>query len=219
MKTNQLKERLEELGISQYKLAKKLDIAPTTVNQWFARDSISEQNLVKVCRVLKIEISDFLPYYNESVTMDNINKENNIVYIPRYKNVTASAGNGNYIDNVDSFEEDEPLPVLRQDLPSNRSLESYEAIKVKGKSMLPTFMPNDWVVFDRAINYYNGDGLYVLNYAGNLLIKRLQYIMSSNSIEIISDNNEYSNYLINLTDNQENLKIIGSVVMRSINEA
>jgi phage repressor protein C with HTH and peptisase S24 domain len=219
MKTNQLKERLEELGISQYKLAKKLDIAPTTVNQWFARDSISEQNLVKVCRVLKIEISDFLPYYNESMTMDNINKENNIVYIPRYKNVTASAGNGNYIDNVDSFEEDEPLPVLRQDLPSNRSLESYEAIKVKGKSMLPTFMPNDWVVFDRAINYYNGDGLYVLNYAGNLLIKRLQYIMSSNSIEIISDNNEYSNYLINLTDNQENLKIIGSVVMRSINEA
>ena len=223
MKTAKLKEKLDDLGITQYKLAKKLSLAPTTVNQWFARDSIKDSHLINICNMFNFDITDFIPTYNKEERKENMNiiqeKDNSkIIYIHRYKNISASAGEGEYIDGIDEFEEDEPIPILRTDLPSGRNPNNFEAIKVKGTSMLPTFMPSDWVLFDRATNFYDGDGLYVLNYAGNLLIKRLQYNMGKSSMDIISDNPEYTNYSINLSENQENLIIIGIVIMRAKRE-
>lgn len=223
MDTMKLKEMLDESNITQYELAKRLNIAPTTVNQWFARNSLKDKYLGDICRVTGFDIGELIPNYNKedynrvsSIIVESPNDK--ILFIPRYKNVTASAGEGDYIDGIDIFEEDEPIPMLRTDLPSDRDSKYFEAIKVKGTSMLPTFMPNDWVIFDKKTSFYDGDGLYVLNYAGNLLIKRLQYDMGRNSMDIISDNHEYSNYSINLSENQENLNIIGIVMMRAKRE-
>lgn len=221
METVKLKEMLDNADITQYKLAKLLDIAPTTVNQWFARNSIKESHIIDVCNVTGFDIKELLPYFEEkeknkdsSYILPKEKKNNDVVYIQRVKNVTASAGDGEYMEGIDVFEKDKPIPFLRSDLPQDRDPNKMEAIKVKGTSMLPTFMPNDWVTFDKGTNYYDGDGLYVLNYAGNLLIKRLQFNMASNSMEIISDNPQYTNYSINLTENQENLNIIGSVLFK-----
>lgn len=230
MKTEKLKELIDKAGITQYELAKRLNIAPTTVNQWFARNSVKDKYLIQICKVTGFDIKEFLGEsdmtYNENkitndeheennITSNTItNKQDDVVYIKRYKNISASAGHGEYINGVDVFEEDKPIPFSRAELPKDRDIAKLEAIKVKGVSMLPTFMPNDWVLFDRAVCYYDGDGLYVLNYAGNLIIKRLQFDMSSNSMEIISDNPQYKNYYINLTENQENLNIIGAVLFK-----
>ena len=65
MDTAKLKDKLDELGITQYKLAKKLSLAPTTVNQWFARGSIKDTHLINICNKLKLDIKDFMPSYNK----------------------------------------------------------------------------------------------------------------------------------------------------------
>jgi phage repressor protein C with HTH and peptisase S24 domain len=217
MNTKELKEKMEVLGITQYELAKRLGKNPTTVNQWFARDSINIKNLMDTCKVLSIDIKEFVDSVPDPV-QPRLFKEDDLstdeyIYVPRFANVSAGAGVGDYVNDIDTFSEDKPIKILRDDLPRDRKCSSCRAVRVKGKSMLPTFMPNEWVVFDTETSYYNGDGLYVLNYAGNLLVKRVQYDMSINSLHIISDNPQYQNFSINLSENQESINIIGEVVL------
>lgn len=87
-----------------------------------------------------------------------------------------------------------------------------KAPPASGTSMLHTIMPNEYVIIDSCINRYVGDDLYVMNFAGNLLVKRLQFDPVLNSIDIISDNPQYTNYKLNMNEDQSHFHIIGRVV-------
>lgn len=199
---NKIVEFMENNNISQTDLANLIhEKNVQTVNNWFTRGNIPKKKLPLVLNALGIDIKSM-------VGASDIKSDS--LVIP-YIEINASAGTGLEIDNLDEYPRNKDIVIKRDGLQfSNKN--NLISLNVVGKSMLPTIMPDDIVIIDRAVNYYNGDGLYVLNYAGNLLVKRLQFNPATNSIMVISDNPEFKTFSININEDQSSLIILGSVV-------
>ena len=199
----QRKDRMLEPGMSQTDLGVKLGVPPQNVSAWFSRGSISKKYLIRVINLLGIDIKN-------SVQTKTSREYDDRLVIPTIT-TEAGASVSMELDALDEMCDGEDVVIRRDGLEfTNKS--NLMAIPVSGISMLPTIMPNEYVVIDKGITNYVGDDLYVLNYAGNLLVKRLQYDPSANSFDVISDNPTYKNYKINLAEDQSYFKIIGRVV-------
>ncbi|ELN5506878.1 helix-turn-helix transcriptional regulator, partial [Campylobacter coli] len=74
--------------------------------------------------------------------------------------------------------------------------------------------PDSWVIFEE-VHEYQGDGLYILNFDNQLMVKLLQLDPISKILDIISVNKDYKSYSIDLKDSQIELIIQGKV-LRSI---
>jgi phage repressor protein C with HTH and peptisase S24 domain len=129
--------------------------------------------------------------------------------IPFYE-VSASAGNGTLVENEElahniSFRAE----WLRKDLGVNPN--DVFVMLTKGDSMDPTIKEDALIMVDKNTQKHI-NGIYVLRFNGELLVKRLQFTMS-NTIKVISDNKAYDTEEINpeqLTGTD--LEIIGRVV-------
>ena len=83
------------------------------------------------------------------------------------------------------------------------------AAEVKGDSMIEAnIYPGDIVIFARG--RIEGDGIYVLALAGEVLVKRLQFDALSNELEIISMNRNYKPRTVSA--DADGLRILGKVV-------
>lgn len=83
------------------------------------------------------------------------------------------------------------------------------AAEVKGDSMIEAnIYPGDIVIFARG--RIEGDGIYVLALAGDVLVKRLQFDALSNELEIISMNRNYKPRTVSA--DADGLRILGKVV-------
>lgn len=197
-------EFMERKNISQTDLASMIgEKNIQTVNNWFTRGRIPNKKIPIVMNALGIDLKDII------CKSENENKNESLV-VPYY-NISASAGSGLDVDNIDELPRNKDIIIKRDGLQFSKE-SNLMSINVVGKSMLPTIMPDDIVIIDTAINSYKGDNLYVLNYAGNLLVKRLQFNPANNSIMVISDNPEFKSFSINLNEDQSSLIILGSVV-------
>lgn len=133
-------------------------------------------------------------------------------YIPKL-NISASAGGGNELEGLECYESGELMAIDKaffKTIPSS----SIKAIRVDGYSMTPMLFPDSWVIFEESADF-KGDGLYVLNYNGQLMVKLLQLNPFENILEIISVNKEYKSYSIKLDESQTPLFIKGKV-LRSV---
>ena len=130
--------------------------------------------------------------------------------IPLY-DVTASAGSGSLVDqeNIVDFLHFKTSWVKTTLLASPNDL---CLIHVQGDSMIPTLDPGDMLLVDiRHRNSMTIDGIYVLQFDGTLLVKRLQRLLS-NIIEITSDNPVYKPMSVKLDDLPSDFTIVGRVV-------
>ena len=59
---------------------------------------------------------------------------------------------------------------------------------------------------------YKGDGLYIINYAGQLMVKLLQLDPAQKILDIISVNKEYKSYSVALAESQAEVIIVGKVL-------
>lgn len=83
------------------------------------------------------------------------------------------------------------------------------AAEVKGDSMTGVCIyPGDTVIFSRGM--IEGDGIYVLSLAGDVLVKRLQFNALDNELTIISENAKYQPQTVNA--DTDGLRILGKVV-------
>ena len=82
-------------------------------------------------------------------------------------------------------------------------------IKTAGESMSPTINPGDMIWLDTSCSMPAADGIYMLNAAGDVIIRRLQINPFDNSIEISSDNKAYRSF--NMKDHK-NLHVCGKVL-------
>lgn len=130
------------------------------------------------------------------------------VLVPRY-DVKASAGVGTVIHSeqvVDHL-------VFKAEWVRNAlgvAAKDLALISVKGDSMEPTLSNGDLILIDISSNYVEDNAIYVLQYNGTLLVKRIQRRMDG-SVTIMSDNSVYSpetltGHLV------EQLNVIGRVV-------
>lgn len=113
------------------------------------------------------------------------------ISIPQY-DIRAAMGHGQVpaeysevIRNVVIREE-----VLREKGVTYTSAQALSMITGWGQSMEGTINDKDPVIVDRGVNDYQGEGVYVLSWHGDLLIKRLQR-KDQDHVWLISDNSKY----------------------------
>jgi len=77
--------------------------------------------------------------------------------------------------------------------------------------MEPTLKDGDYVLIDETIKF-GTNGIYAIQYGGQILIKRLQFKMNG-TILIISDNVKYEKEIFNPNENQISFHILGIKVL------
>ncbi len=137
-----------------------------------------------------------------------LKKENKINSKEGYQidvlNVKASAGAGienHIVEVIDTVILDKTLFKTAPDV------SRIKLIQVSGDSMQPTLNDGDFVIIDET-KTHGIDGIYAIQLHGQILIKRLKFKLDG-TIEIISDNKEYSPEIFNPQNTQIPFHIIG----------
>lgn len=130
------------------------------------------------------------------------------ISIPQY-DIRAAMGHGQVpaeysevIRNVVIREE-----VLREKGVTYTSAQALSMITGWGQSMEGTINDKDPVIVDRGVNDYQGEGVYVLTWHGDLLIKRLQR-KDEHHIWLISDNKHYEKQPASVEDITIHAKVL-----------
>lgn len=130
------------------------------------------------------------------------------ISIPQY-DIRAAMGHGQVpaeysevIRNVVIREE-----VLREKGVTYSSAQALAMITGWGQSMEGTINDKDPVIVDRGVNDYQGEGVYVLTWHGDLLIKRLQR-KDEDHVWLISDNRNYERQSARIDDVSIHAKVL-----------
>lgn len=129
------------------------------------------------------------------------------VFVPRY-DIQAAAGHGQLISN------EQPMFAMafRRYWIENyvtRDIKNLSVISVKGDSMEGVLNDGDTILINHGQTTPR-DGLYVLRLNENLLVKRLQLIPGG-IVNVISANEAYPTFEIDLKNPTDDVSIIGRV--------
>lgn len=140
-------------------------------------------------------------------------EKSDIVSIPYFEDVYASAGSGiiNYDDVpvIMDFSED----FLRTFLRISGSLLNIHIINARGNSMEPTIQSGELLF----VNPTQNEGgiicgcIYVVNFDGDIYVKRIEKDPINKSLTLFSDNQTYKPIVI-ADENLQHCQIIGRVV-------
>lgn len=145
---------------------------------------------------------------SENSSPYKVTNYDDLVLVPRYE-VQASAGNGSLVHSeqiVDylAFKADwvrNTLGVAQKDL---------ALISVKGDSMEPELANEDLILVDMRRNRIEDNAIYVLQFDGTLLVKRIQRRLDG-SLHVMSDNPRYEAEVVS-ADRAADLHVLGRVV-------
>lgn len=177
----------------------------------------SEQSLKKIAEALKVPVSDLFSTHNENDTVNAYSvsslspQRRSDVYRVDVMDVSASAGNG--VSNRDFIEVISSIEYVTEEakaLFGHRPANQVKLINVRGDSMQGTIEPGDLIFVDIAVNFFDGDGIYVFDFGGDLFIKRLQKIKTS--LVVLSDNPLYREWQI-ANDEMDMLHVCGKVLL------
>lgn len=138
---------------------------------------------------------------------DNIKIDPTLLQIQRIA-LKASAGSGNHLESIDKFEVVETMTISRSLLKTQPN-GTLRLIGVDGYSMVPMLYPDSLVLFDEHPEW-RGDGLYILNWRNELMVKILQ-IDPHGKLHIKSANKDYESWIVD-PDDQSVFSIVGKVL-------
>ncbi|EAL4388932.1 helix-turn-helix transcriptional regulator [Campylobacter jejuni] len=209
MTANDFKQIREKLGLTQEQLGNKLNLTrQQIINIEKGKTPISKKYFDNISKLSK---KFYIDKEENALNKDRNKQEINFYSIPKL-NISASTGGGNELIGLEEYETGEMLELSKaffKTTPKN-----VKAIKVDGYSMIPMLLPDSWVIFEE-IHEYQGDGLYILNFDNQLMVKLLQLDPISKVLDIISVNKDYKSYSLDLKDSQVEIIIQGKV-LRSI---
>ncbi|ENQ3486699.1 helix-turn-helix transcriptional regulator [Campylobacter jejuni] len=209
MTANDFKQIREKLGLTQEQLGNKLNLTrQQIINIEKGKTPISKKYFDNISKLSK---KFYIDKEENALNKDRNKQEINFYSIPKL-NISASAGGGNELIGLEEYETGEMLELSKaffKTTPKN-----VKAIKVDGYSMIPMLLPDSWIIFEE-IHEYQGDGLYILNFDNQLMVKLLQLDPISKVLDIISVNKDYKSYSLDLKDSQVEIIIQGKV-LRSI---
>jgi len=133
-------------------------------------------------------------------------KNDNVVYVPYFEDIRASAGAG---IEIEDYSNAVTVPILRSFIqPHNPN--TVRTLEVSGDSMTDIhLLPGDVVFFVPEDN--PSDGLYVIGIEDKLFVKRLEIDVLGHEIRIISENVKYPPKAVKGED-MNRLRIIGKVI-------
>jgi phage repressor protein C with HTH and peptisase S24 domain len=169
-------------------LAKKLDVSVNTVRSWKQRKAIPAE--------YELQIMQNAP----------INASANIVSIKLYKDVRLSAGGGTV-----NYSADTALVTYDEAYYRNQIYHKKNGVHcaiVDGDSMLPTFQTGDIALVDETDITLKDGKVYVINYFGEDMIKRMRRY--GKDVVFIGDNEDIE--VFKFRKLEDGVSIIGRVV-------
>lgn len=121
----------------------------------------------------------------------------------------VGAGESVDIDGIEVFDSDILIPFSKILFKTPPNYAKLRCMRVDGYSMMPMLYPDSWVIAEIS-SEFQGDGLYIINFSGNFMVKMVQK-SPSGALDIISINKDYKSYTIGEDDDTEIL-IIGKVL-------
>lgn len=232
-----MKEYRDYYGWTQNDLSEKSGISISTIKKYEAGavENFTYENLKKISSAFNVSPSDFLDEFLSVNTSDNpknmsVNvsdksqslkpqnksndntEENGIIAVPYFEDTYASAGDGaiNYEEAPTTLDFNENF--LRGFLRISGDLSKVHIINAKGDSMEPTIANGELLFISTA----NAGGvisgnIYVINYGGDVFVKRLEKNPITRAVTLFSDNEKYEPIVID-GKNLENCTIVGRVV-------
>jgi len=183
-------------------VAKYLDISPTNFANMKKRNSIPFKEIAYFSAKHKVSINWVLfNQYCEGL----VKHEEQYYSLRVIDKINASCGGGAFDDESIVVEYINLDKKVIEKLGYNNT-NNLEAIKVIGDSMYPTLKEDELVLIDKSLSKYNSYDVFLVNTTNGLFVKRLK--ISDDKIELISDNQEYSNYTFCIDE----VTIIGKVL-------
>lgn len=145
---------------------------------------------------------------NKSI-LDNSVPDTDQIFI---RKLSSSVGAGESVDinGIEIYDTDVLVPFSRmlfKVCPKNTS--RIRCMPVEGYSMVPMLYPDSWVIADVTAKF-EGDGLYIINYCDNFMVKLLQK-SPDGTLHIKSVNKDYESYDIGPDDDAQ-VYIVGKVL-------
>lgn len=205
--SNDVLERLRNVHDAQNNkaLSASLNVSYSTLHNWKEKGSIPYKEVCTTALDLGISLEWLLNGTGDKYAGSDISK---LLPVPHYA-IHASAGGGSLVE-AEPIEQHLTLSKewLKREGINNKDL---IGIYAKGDSMEPTIASGDSLLIDREDNLIGSDGgIYVINYEGELFVKRVQKLLDGR-IAVTSDNKNHMSIEISKHD-LERLKIIGRVV-------
>ncbi|WP_336658173.1 helix-turn-helix transcriptional regulator [Leclercia adecarboxylata] len=177
----------------------------------------SEASLKKIAEALEVPLSELFSFQDKKDTVgtysiNSLSQERRRdVYRVDVMDVSASAGNGNSTrDFIEVISSIEYVTEEARNLFGHRPANQVKLINVRGDSMQGTIEPGDLIFVDVGVNHFDGDGIYVFDFSGDIFVKRLQKIKTQ--LHVLSDNPLYREWQI--TDAEmDMLHVCGKVLL------
>jgi len=193
-----IKERMTALGLRVADIASALGVNPVTVAKWRGgtiRPSAARAE--KLAVLLQCSVGELLPSVNLLTNMPAPDSRQRII-IRAWKELGEAETMIRSIDCSRRW----VAAKCPEAAPENLRL-----FTVSGDAMTPTLKPLDAVLVDVSATALTAEGLYLVNYGGADMVKRLAH--DGEGVRVISDNPAYGSNV----QTSETLTIIGRVAL------
>ncbi len=198
-----ISEDLGDKKVFDKDVADALGINQLTFATMKNRGKIPYEEILNFCALKKISINWL--FYGQATKSLEVQTEKyaNVRY---FGDVYASAGGGafNYDAECESILLDSQMVVK---LGGEKQMKNIDSINVLGDSMEPTFKDGDIIFMNRTQDDIRKGGVFVVSTPTGLFVKRM-LLKSDGTIDLISDNSQYS---VESVD-PYSIEIIGKVV-------
>jgi phage repressor protein C with HTH and peptisase S24 domain len=207
----------EQNELTQAEFAAGVGVSQRSISNWETGERKPPLNVLKLlCKKYEVD-PVWLITEGKQAESPNRAKNDDRVRVFRYSDAKAAAGRG-----VTNFDEQQLPAVITFDQKYLRerydvhAVERLDIIDVEGTSMMPTLEPGEAVLvepMDRDGNVKDGK-VYVVEYYGEIFIKRIQRNPKDKSVRLISDNKDFMPIVIE-GDDLENLHVIGRALLKN----
>ncbi len=187
-------------------VALALQINQPTFTTMKNRGKIPYEEILYFCAKRKISIN-WLFYDQLTKSLEEeTEKYSNVRY---FSDVYASAGGGalNYDEDYKYLTLDDRLI---QRLGGKKEIKNIDSLNVLGDSMEPTFRDGDIMFLNRTYKEIQKGGIFVISTPFGLFVKRLR-LKTDGTLEMISDNPNYTTEVVDLCSVEVVGKVVGSM--------
>lgn len=218
---------------TQGDLAKFAGVSIETIKRYEnGKTNPTNDNLSKIANALGVEIKNLYDGASLSVSLSQKNnmslsvkkvspslsnlKETEADQISRdqilIRKLSSAVGAGESVDinGVEVYDTDILVPFSQMLFKVRpKKADRIRCMQVDGYSMVPMLFPDSWVIADVTAKF-EGDGLYIINYCDNFMVKLLQK-SPDGTLHIKSVNKDYESYDIGPDDDVQ-VYIVGKVL-------
>lgn len=218
---------------TQGDLAKFAGVSIETIKRYEnGKTNPTNDNLSKIANALGVEIKNLYDGASPSVSLSQKNNMSLSVkkvspslfslkkteadqishdqILIRKLSSAVGAGESVDINGVEVYDTDILVPFSQMLFKVRpKKIDRIRCMQVDGYSMVPMLFPDSWVIADVTAKF-EGDGLYIINYCGNFMVKLLQK-SPGGTLRIKSVNKDYDSYEIG-PDDEAQAYIVGKVL-------